>query len=147
VGFTSSNSIGKNFREFARFGAGNISNGGGFEVAFHPQNAGGKRGMTFFYSSFNKNQNLKNEADQDNFSEPDKTSVRVSIWRQKTRVRVYMDDKKVWDLPRGISEGLKLESVYFRNDGNSNNDDAFYIGNIRLAVGNPFSSWQPRYPE
>ncbi len=93
--------------------------------------------MTFFYSSFNKNQNLKNEADQDNFSEPDKTSVRVSIWRQKTRVRVYMDDKKVWDLPRGISEGLKLESVYFRNDGNSNNDDAFYIGNIRLAVGNP----------
>ncbi|HRE64968.1 MAG TPA: OmpA family protein [Ferruginibacter sp.] len=137
VGFTSSNSIGKNFREFARFGAGNISNGGGFEVAFHPQNAGGKRGMTFFYSSFNKNQNLKNEADQDNFSEPDKTSVRVSIWRQKTRVRVYMDDKKVWDLPRGISEGLKLESVYFRNDGNSNNDDAFYIGNIRLAVGNP----------
>jgi outer membrane protein OmpA-like peptidoglycan-associated protein len=137
VGFTTATDVGKDFRRFARFGEGRIDKGGGFEVGFHPQNAGGQQGMTGFYSSFDHKEILKNDVDQDKFSEPAKTAVRISIWRQKSRVRVYMDDKKVWDMPKGIPEGMKLNSLYFRNDAATDDNDAYYIGNIRLAVGAP----------
>ncbi len=137
VGFTTAANVGKEFRKFARFGNGRVENGGGFEVSFHPQNAGGAQGMTSFYATNNGQETLQNEADQDLFSEPTKTAVHISIWRQKGRVRAYMNDKKVWDLPKGVSDGLKLNSLYFRNNGADNDNDAFYVGNIRLAVGAP----------
>jgi OmpA-OmpF porin, OOP family len=135
TGFTSFANIGADFRKFARFGDGRIENGGGFEVGFHPQNAGGSQGLTFFYASKNGQEILKNDADQDKFSEPEKTLVHISIWRQKSRVRAYMDDKKVWDLPKAVAEGFNLNSLYFRNDGATDDNDAYYISNIRLAVG------------
>jgi OOP family OmpA-OmpF porin len=137
IGFSTVANIGSDFKTFGKFKNGRVANGGGFEVGFHPQSAGGQQGQTYFYSSLNNKEFLRNEVEQDQFSEPAKTVVRVSIWRQKTRVRVYMDDKKIWDLPRAMAEGLKLNSVYFRNEGASNENDAFYIGNLRMAVGSP----------
>jgi OmpA-OmpF porin, OOP family len=137
VGATTSTDIGKNFRAFARFGDGRIDNGGGFEIAFHPENAGGQQGITSAYSSNNGKEVLKNEADQNQLMVPQKTFCHISIWRQKGRVRVYMNDKKVWDLPKIVADGLKLNSIYFRNDGGTNEEDAFYFGNIRVAIGAP----------
>jgi OmpA-OmpF porin, OOP family len=137
TGFTTSTKVGSDFRKFARFGGGRVPKGGGFEVGFHPENAGGTQGLTLFYSSNNEQEFLKNEADQNKFNRPEKIMVRVSIWRQKTRVRVYMDDKKVWDLPKAMADGLKLNSLYFRNDGANDDNDAYYLGNIRLAIGAP----------
>jgi OmpA-OmpF porin, OOP family len=137
AGFTSSTKIGNDFRSFARFGDGRIDNGGGFEVGFHPENAGGQLGVTSVYSSNKRAEVLKNDADQDQFMVPQKSLCHVSIWRQKSRVRVYLNDKKVWDLPKLVAEGLKLNSLYFRNDGATDDNDAFYIANIRLAVGAP----------
>lgn len=48
-----------------------------------------------------------------------------------------MDEKKVWDMPRGLAEDLKLNALYFRNNASNNTNDAYYLGNIRLAVGAP----------
>ncbi len=137
AGFTSASDIGKDFNRFARFGEGRISDGGGFEVSFHPQNAGGQMGLTEFYSTYDHKEVIKNNADQDKLSEPNKTKTHISIWRQKTRVRVYMDEKKVWDMPRGLADDLKLNALYFRNNAANNTNDAYYLGNIRLAVGAP----------
>lgn len=137
VGFTTATNIGSDFGPFKEFTKGHLEDGGGFEVGLHPQNAGGAQGITTFLSSYQSKNILQSDTDQDRFAEPDKTHVRVSIWRQKTRVRVYLNDKKIWDLPRALPENLNLNSLYFRNDGSSNDNDAFYIGNIRLAVGAP----------
>jgi len=137
VGVTTSGNIGKDFRSFGRFGNGRIDNGGGFEIGFHPENAGGQQGITSAFGSLNHEEVLKNEADQNYLVVPQKPFAHISIWRQKGRVRVYMDEKKVWDLPRLVADGLKLNSIYFRNDGSSNANDAFYVGNIRVAVGAP----------
>lgn len=137
VGFSTASNIGSDFRRFARFGNGRLAKGGGFEVGFHPQNAGGGQGMTAFYSSYDQKELLKNDAAQDKFTEPAKPAVRISIWRQNTRVRVYMDDKKIWDMPKALPDGMKLNSLYFRNDAASNDEDAYYMGNVRLAVGTP----------
>jgi outer membrane protein OmpA-like peptidoglycan-associated protein len=137
VGFTTTTNVGKDFKAFGRFGAGRIENGGGFELGFDPENAGGSLGSIYAYSTNNKQEVLSSENDQDIFRTPDKPLVRISIWRQKTRVRVYINDKKVWDLPKLVTEGIQLKSVYFRNGGGTNDNDAYYIGNIRLAVGAP----------
>jgi OmpA-OmpF porin, OOP family len=137
AGFSTANKIGTDFRKFARFGDGRIDKGGGFEIGFHPEGAGGTQGTSYFYSSYNHADFLKNDASQNQFSQPQKIMTHVSIWRQKTRVRVYMDDKKIWDLPKAMADGLKLNSLYFRNDGAENDNDTYYVGNIRLAVGAP----------
>lgn len=54
----------------------------------------------------------------------------VSIWVQKTRLRLYLNENKLFDLPRAISTTSKFNR--FRID-----DGAGLISNIRIAVGAP----------
>ncbi|HPQ08815.1 MAG TPA: OmpA family protein [Bacteroidia bacterium] len=137
VGFTSEKNIGKIFHKFSRFDKGNIDNGGGFEIGFHPESAGGTRGRTLVYSSFKGEKIMENEAEQDEFVvNKNKKNIHVSIWRQKGRVRVYFNEKKVWDLPRLCPE-TTINSIYFRNDGLNPENEAYFISNLRIAVGAP----------
>ena len=62
--------------------------------------------------------------------------VHVAIWRQKQRVRVYMNAEKVWDLPRAISATAKLNTVLFNVTGGCGNCE-YYLSNLRVAVGAP----------
>lgn len=66
----------------------------------------------------------------------DHNPVHISIWRQKERVRVYVNDQKAWDIPKGISKDAKLNSIIFfmmyAEAGAQN-----YITNLRLAAGAP----------
>jgi OmpA-OmpF porin, OOP family len=61
------------------------------------------------------------------------TSNRISIWRQKTRIRLYVNEVKVWDLPRAFDLSLKY-SLLFNNNlfGGAN-----FISNLRIAEGAP----------
>jgi OOP family OmpA-OmpF porin len=73
------------------------------------------------------------------FRVPDKPSVKISIWRQKQRVRVYFDSTKVLDLPRALDAGATFNSIVFSssNPEFDHKDGAFFMSNIRLAVGAP----------
>ena len=62
--------------------------------------------------------------------------VHVSIWRQKERVRVYINQEKVWDIPKAIAADAKLNAIFFPIDA-ADATIPFYIGNLRLAVGAP----------
>ncbi|MVT10376.1 OmpA family protein [Chitinophaga tropicalis] len=73
------------------------------------------------------------------FNIPRKNFVTVSIWRQKQRVRVYLDSTKTLDLPRALDATAVLNSLVLSAyapdfDGKGG---AFYVSNIRLAVGAP----------
>jgi OOP family OmpA-OmpF porin len=62
--------------------------------------------------------------------------VHVSIWRQKERVRVYVNQEKLWEIPKAIASDAKLNAIFFPilfADSNIQH----YIGNLRLAVGAP----------
>lgn len=62
--------------------------------------------------------------------------VHVAFWRQKERLRVYINEDKVWDVPKAIVPEARLNSLIFfiqLTDGNWH----FLIGNLRLAVGAP----------
>ena len=54
----------------------------------------------------------------------------ISIWVQKTRLRLYVNENKAFDLPRAISLTSRFDR--FRLD-----DGAGLISNIRIAIGAP----------
>jgi outer membrane protein OmpA-like peptidoglycan-associated protein len=62
--------------------------------------------------------------------------IHISVWRQKERVRVYVNQEKIWDIPKAIAPDAKLNAILFTPlyaDANIQH----YIGNLRLAVGAP----------
>ncbi|MCF2518383.1 OmpA family protein [Dyadobacter sp. CY351] len=67
----------------------------------------------------------------------EKNAVKVSIWRQKQRVRVYLDSTKVLDLPRALDAAAALNTLAFTAISPDFNQKggAFFLGNIQLAVG------------
>jgi len=57
--------------------------------------------------------------------------VHVSLWRQKTRLRVYLNDEKIWDLPRAFGTA-NYNSIVFNTSGKEG--EHFFVSNLRLAV-------------
>lgn len=110
----------------------------GIEIGIHPKNAEFEPvGMTKFTAFTNNAVSMKNEANLPAFNSENRKFVRVSIWRQKQRLRVYIDQEKIWDLPRVLVEGVKYNSFLFQTDDFHTEADKYYISNIRFAVGSP----------
>lgn len=63
--------------------------------------------------------------------------VHVSLWRQRQRVRVYIAQDKVWDVPRAIAASAKFNSLLFFVPGSIDPKHEFYLANVRMAVGAP----------
>ena len=65
----------------------------------------------------------------------------ISIWGQKQRMRVYVNETKVLDLPKAFPLGAKLNRVKFSNNPglNLSNEIAgpIFLSNLRVAVGAP----------
>ncbi|WP_299432910.1 OmpA family protein [uncultured Aquimarina sp.] len=62
--------------------------------------------------------------------------MHVSIWKQKQRMRVYIDDKKVFDIPRAFEKNTVVKNLKFFSETTPENT-FYYIGNVRYAVGKP----------
>jgi outer membrane protein OmpA-like peptidoglycan-associated protein len=58
----------------------------------------------------------------------------VSIWVQKSRIRMYMNENKVFDIPKGIFPKYVYNRVRFET---YNTDADVMISNVRIAVGAP----------
>ena len=73
------------------------------------------------------------------FNVPAKTAVKISIWRQNQRIRVYLDSTKVLDLPRALDPKVVLNTLVFSaiNPEYTDKEGAFFMSNIRFAVGAP----------
>lgn len=64
------------------------------------------------------------------------TPVHIAVWRQRQRVRVYMNQEKVWDVPRAVAESAKFNSILFFIPGGCGNCE-YYVSNLRVATGAP----------
>lgn len=65
--------------------------------------------------------------------------AKVSIWRQKSRLRVYVNEDKILDLPQAFDSKLnynsfKFGATYMNYSNGRDQDDEFMISNIRYAV-------------
>ena len=65
--------------------------------------------------------------------------VHVAIWVQKERARVWINQTKVYDLPKAIPAGLVLSNVALETEyyGSSNENYKYFISNLKIAVAPP----------
>jgi outer membrane protein OmpA-like peptidoglycan-associated protein len=61
----------------------------------------------------------------------------ISIWRQKQRLRVYLNGQKIWDIPKAFDATAPYNAVTFGMRDVYQDDDFMLLNNIRLAVGAP----------
>jgi len=105
-----------------------------------PGNAGFHFGVEYFGRAFYRAYNNKLDGqfwDQKGFNDDQKTyekldqKYHISVWVQKTRVRIYQNEIKMFDAPRAIPDpSVKFDRIRFEQD-------AAMISNIRIAVGAP----------
>lgn len=73
----------------------------------------------------------------ENYEIPEK--VRISIWRQKTRLRIYANQNKIVDIPKALKTDLDYNVFKFgasyMNFSTRDDLDKFMVSNIRYAVG------------
>lgn len=110
----------------------------GTDLSFHPMDAGSGHGRTAFdiYSKSNHPE-MKNEVNTNQFFAKKNNFAHVSIWRQKQRLRVYLNEEKVWDLPRAMDLAVNYNSLIFYLHDFHKAEDRYLISNLRLAVGAP----------
>lgn len=63
--------------------------------------------------------------------------VHVSIWRQKQRIRIYLNEEKVYDLPRAFPENTTYSTVLYEIWGDFKDQDRYLLGNIKFSAGAP----------
>ena len=111
----------------------------GVKIGIHPSDAGLKGGMGYIDTYEDGAGVIRNEVKTMGFaSNLGKPKVKVSIWRQKQRIRVYFDEEKIFDQPRAFAAGKTYSTMLFDVwSGMHNEEDRYLISNIRLAVGAP----------
>jgi OmpA-OmpF porin, OOP family len=79
---------------------------------------------------------ISNQKDMTTLLDNNGKPVRVSIWVQKQRVRIYFNQTKVFDIPRLIPAGIVIDRARFVEGGDQEGFE-LYISNFRLAFGAP----------
>lgn len=61
----------------------------------------------------------------------------VSIWRQMQRLRIYINEEKVFDLPKAFPDGKNYNTALFEVWGDFKDQDRYLLGNLKFAAGLP----------
>jgi outer membrane protein OmpA-like peptidoglycan-associated protein len=79
---------------------------------------------------------IQNSKDITTFDEFNGKPVRVSIWVQKQRMRLYINETKVFDIPRLVPPGIVIDRARFHEGGEQEGFE-LYVTNYRIAFGAP----------
>jgi outer membrane protein OmpA-like peptidoglycan-associated protein len=114
----------KDFMQWSRFGAGN----NGVRLRLKPKNFEykGETSVQTYLESTKIIDKLKNTSQ---FT-LENSRVHVSLWRQKNRLRVYLNDEKTWDIPRAFGTA-QYNAISFNTSGKEG--EHFFVSNLRLA--------------
>lgn len=97
----------------------------------HPSNSLSGTGRSEVFVISEKKEIMKNKVDVPSFNKNNAT-VRVQVWRQKNRFRMYVDGKKYWDLPMAFSDA-NFNQITFFIGTYKNTTDKLFISNLKLA--------------
>jgi outer membrane protein OmpA-like peptidoglycan-associated protein len=111
----------------------------GVKIGVHPTNAYSNGGIAYAENYEDGTGAITNKINTTQFNSlTGKTKLHVSIWRQKQRLRVYLNEEKVYDLPRAFPAAKMYSTVLFEIAGEMNNDkDRYLVGNIKFSIGAP----------
>ncbi len=79
---------------------------------------------------------LNNTKSQNQYQLPERPFVKVSIWKQGTRLRIYFNEEKMLDLPRAFEKNVDYRMIFSTDTYFLENREA-YLGNFRVATGKP----------
>ena len=103
------------------------------QVTAHPNVSEGSSQMIVRQDSTSQS---ANSAETVQLAASKRRPVHIAMWRQRQRIRVYMNEEKVWDVPRGVAAAANFNSVVFFFGGGCNNCE-YYLANLRVATGAP----------
>lgn len=105
----------------------------GVLLMLHPQEEGAqKKGYSEYEIWENSEKIASNRLKSINVFNVNNNQIKVQIWKQKQRLRVYLDGEKIWDLPQAFENGQTLNSILFSRY-EAKEGHYFYISNLRLA--------------
>ena len=106
-----------------------------FVIELNNANTGTTSGGTRFNARKNSSTDIQNSSGADMLND-NNNPAHISIWRQKERVRVYVNEQKIWDIPKATLKDAKFNSIVF-SVIYAEEVVKHYITNLRLAVGAP----------
>ena len=106
-----------------------------FTVELSTANTGTDAGITRFIGRKNTSTDIQNVSDAPNLNDKN-NPAHISIWRQKERVRVYVNGQKIWDIPKASTKDAQFNAILF-SVTYAEEVVKHFIGNLRLAVGAP----------
>lgn len=105
----------------------------GVLLMLHPQEEGGKKlGYSEYEVWENGEKAASNKIKSLTAFNVNHNRVRVQIWRQKQRLRVYLNGAKIWDLPKAFAADENLNTLLFSRY-EAKEGHCFHISSIRLA--------------
>jgi outer membrane protein OmpA-like peptidoglycan-associated protein len=108
-----------------------------FWMDLHPGKYNPGTYSTKGYGNYRINSNgAKIDLDEIWMPTAEKSMIKVSIWRQGQRLRVYLNENKILDLPKILPADMKPNLFVFE-PYDVYEEDKYFIGNLRIAVGNP----------
>jgi OOP family OmpA-OmpF porin len=105
--------------------------------SLHPHDAANKFGQSDILTTIDGSDIIRNHVAVAEFIYNTKNVSHISIWRQNQRLRVYVNNEKIWDLPKAFAADSKYNSVVFATADFNKQEDFYVISNVRLAVGAP----------
>ncbi len=116
-------------RNVKAWDSGSAPGQGGFQFAVEYFGRPGYN--TWLYGQECEASKLNGYKEGDEFKEKENQKYHIAVWVQKTRVRLYQDQNKIFDVPRAFPAGcVKPDRLRFENG-------AAMVSNIRVAVGAP----------
>lgn len=86
---------------------------------------------TYINGSEGEGLGLSGTKDNKELYQKENQKYHISVWVQKSRVRVYQNETKLFDLPKAFPvQSVKMDRIRFENG-------AALVSNIRIAVGAP----------
>jgi OOP family OmpA-OmpF porin len=92
-------------------------------------------GIPYYYTYINTEEGdglwLDGSKDGDQYLEKENQKYHVAVWIQKSRVRFYLGENKLFDLPKAFPlASVKMDRIRFE-------DGAAMVSNVRIAIGTP----------
>ncbi len=104
----------------------------GVVIGMHPQLAGSEKVGGTGFRVISEGAELMNNNVELNSYNNNQNTAKVQFWRQKSRLRMYVNGEKVWDLPNAFQDA-NYNSIVFFIHGYHEKKDKYYISNLRLA--------------
>ncbi|MBA80515.1 MULTISPECIES: OmpA family protein [unclassified Leeuwenhoekiella] len=99
-------------------------------------NSASARGVALDKKTAKKGMNVSGNNNHPAFSKAGKSGVpyHIAILKKGSRIKVYVDQDKVLDIPRGADNNLNYRTLRFESSVSPENE-YFYLGNVKFATG------------